>query len=155
MCVCQYIFTSLFRSWLNACHPPSPVLRSSRFNPPYAPLDNPVPSVRGSRTTCTSCSQKSHVHHSHTVHICAVCAVCAACAASRAVCSASRAARACSFSVSRCSCLFVLLRLSWRRTVEVGVEFQCIQLSHGVDVCFVLWRCRPHRIFMWGNTNIL
>ncbi len=79
----------------------------------------------------------------------------AACAASRATCSASRAARACSFSVSRCSCLCVLLRLSWRRTVEVGVEFQCIQLSHWVDVCFVLWRCRPHRIFMWGNTNIL
>ncbi len=28
MCVCQYIFTSLFRSWLNACHPPSPLLFS-------------------------------------------------------------------------------------------------------------------------------
>ncbi len=28
MCVCQYIFTSLFRSLLNACHPPSPLLFS-------------------------------------------------------------------------------------------------------------------------------
>ncbi len=50
---------------------------------------------------------------------------------------------------SRRSCLCFLLRLSWRRTVEVGVEFQCIQLSHWVDVCFILWRCRTHRIFMW------
>ncbi len=116
-----------------------------------------MPSVRGSCTTCTSCSQKSHVYHSHTVHICAVCAACAARAAlicTTASCislspSVTRAARACSFSVSRCSCSCVLLRLSWRRTVEVGVEFQCIQLSHWVDVCFILWRCRTHRIFMW------
>ncbi len=58
----------------------------------------------------------------------------------------------CLLSVSRCSCLFIqrlALRLSCRRTVEVGVEFQCTQLSHWVDVCFVFWRCRPHRIFMW------
>ncbi len=56
---------------------------------------------------------------------------------------------------SRCSCLCVLLRLSWRRTVEVGVEFQCTQLSHWVDVCFILWRCRSSPYFHVGNTNIL
>ncbi len=56
---------------------------------------------------------------------------------------------------SRCSCLCVLLRLSWRRTVEVGVEFQCIQLSHWVDVCFILWRCRTHRIFMWETCGLV
>ncbi len=105
--------------------------------------------LRASGQSCAQCPSFLHNLHfvqlekscsllAHTVHI--------SCAASRAACAASPA---CSFSVSRCSCLCVLLRLSCRRTVEVGVEFQCTQLSHWVDVCFVLWRCRPHRIFMW------
>ncbi len=56
-----------------------------------------------------------------------------------------------SFSAPRCSCLFIQLRLSWRRTVRSGSNFSALQLSHWVDVCFVflLWRCRTHRIFMW------
>ncbi len=129
--------------------------------------------LRASGQSCAQCPSflhnlhfvqlKSHVHYSHTVHICAVCAACAACAARAAlICttascislspSVTRAARACSFSVSRCSCLCVLLRLSWRRTV--GVEFQCIQLSHWVDVFYTLTvPASPH--FHVGNTNIL
>ncbi len=31
---------------------------------------------------------------------------------------------------------------------------QLTQLSHWVDVCFVLWRCRPHRIFMWETQTM-
>ncbi len=149
MCVCQYIFTSLFRSWLNACHPPSPLLFSV-----------PLVSIRLPRLWTILCpvsvvlaqpalraARKVMFITLHTVHMCAVCAACAARAAlicTTASCislspSVTRAARACA---SCCSCL-------GRRTVEVGVKFQCIQLSHWVDVCFVFWRCRPHRIFMW------
>ncbi len=114
--------------------------------------------LRASGQSCAQCPWFLHNLHfvqlekscSLVAHSCAVCAACAACAASRAalICttascisrasrSAPRAARACA---SCCGCL-------GRRTVEVGVEFQCIQLSHWVDVCFVFWRCRTHRIF--------
>ncbi len=114
LCCVSINFTSLFCSLLNACHPAlsSPVLRSSRFNPPYAPLDNPVPSVHGSWTTCTPCSQKSHVHllNARAALICTT----ASC-----ICLP--------LCHSRCSCLFIqrlALRLSWtEKTVEVGANF--------------------------------
>ncbi len=53
--------------------------------------------------------------------------------------------------------LLVLVRpaaVVWGRTVEVGSNFNA-SAGYWVDVCFVLWRCRPHRIFMWGIRNIL
>ncbi len=56
-------------------------------------------------------------------------------------------------SVTRaCSCLFIqrlALRLSWTENIRGRGEFQCIQLGYWVDGCFIFWRCRPHRIFMW------
>ncbi len=151
MCVCQYIFTSLFHSWLNACHPPSPLLFSV-----------PLVSIRLTRLWTILCpvsivlaqpalraARKVMFITLHTVHIscCLCCLSCCfnlynsqlhlslplrfrgaacACAASRTSRSAPRAARACA---SCCGCL-------GRRTVEVGAEFQCIQLSHWVDGCF-------------------
>ncbi len=111
---------------------------------------------RASGQSCAQCPSFLHNLHfvqlekscsllAHSPHLCCLCCLrclrCLRCLSCR------------SFCVSRCSCLCVLLRLSWRRTVEVGVEFQCIQLSHWVDVCFVLWRCRPHRIFKWRKTQ--
>ncbi len=73
MCV-SINFTSLFRSLLNACHPPSPLLFSV-----------PLVSIRLTRLWTILCpvfvvlgqpalraARKSHVHSSHTVHICAL-----------------------------------------------------------------------------------
>ncbi len=145
-----HLFYSLFRSLLNACHPAlsSPVLRSSRFNPPYAPADNPVPSVRVLGQPRTPCSQKSHVHPSHTVHI--VRCSCAALsvqqpAASLSPSSLSRClGRACSFSVSRCGCLWT------KKKHRVGANFNA---PAGLLGRWVFWRCRLTRIFMWENKH--
>ncbi len=125
---------------------------------------------RASGQSCAQCPWFLHNLHfvqpekscSPLAHSCAVCAACAACAASRAalLCTTAscislflrrlRCSRCLSFSASRCACLCVLLRLSCRRTVEVGVEFQCIQLSHWVDGCFggadlTVFSCGKHK----------
>ncbi len=109
------------------------------FNPPYAPLDSPVPSVHGSWTTCTSCSQKSHVH----IVRCSCCFNLYNSQLHLVSPSVTRAARACSFSVSRCGCL-------GRRNSRGRGEFQCIQLGYWVDGCFggaglTVFSCGKHK----------
>ncbi len=93
--------------------------------PVTRPLLSCSPFLSFQSALCTSgqsCAQcPSFLHNLHFVQVEKSCSLLAhtvhiSCAASRA---------ACSFSVSCCSCLCVLLRLSCRRTVEVGVEFQC------------------------------
>ncbi len=107
-----------------------------------------MPSVRGSCTTCTSCSQKSHVHYfTHSPHFLR----CLRCSRAALICTTASCISL-PLCHSRCSCLFIqrlALRLSWTENSRGRVEFQCIQLSHWVDGCLLLWRCRPHRIFMW------
>ncbi len=138
---------------LNACHPPSPLL----FSVPLVSIRLPrlwtilcpvsvvlgQPALRAARKVmftprtqstfvrCSCCFNlyNSQLHLSPPLRF-------------------RGAARACSFSVSRCGCL-------GRRNSRGRGEFQCIQLSHWVDGCFVFWRCRPHRIFMWETKNIL
>ncbi len=75
LCVCVNKFLlPFFRSLLNACHPPSPLLFSV-----------PLVSIRLTRLWTILCpvsmvlgqpalraARKSHVHSSHTVHICAL-----------------------------------------------------------------------------------
>ncbi len=110
--------------------------------------------LRVSGQSCAQCPSFLHNLHfvqvekscsllAHTVHISCAALICttASCISLSPFHSAPRAARACSFSVS--------LRLSWRRTLRSGSNFSALQPSHWVDVCFVFWRCRPHRIFMW------
>ncbi len=158
MCVCQYIFTSLFRSWLNACHPPSPLLFSvplvsihlTRLWTILCPVSIVLaqPALRPGRKvmfiTCT--------HSPHFLRCLSRCF--------NLYNSQLHLSLPLSFSAPRCSCLFIQLRLSCRRTVRSGSNFSALQPSHWVDVCFVflLWRCRTHRIFMWETqtyTNIL
>ncbi len=150
MCVCQYIFTSLFRSWLNACHPPSPLLfsvllssiRLQRLWTILCPVSVVLaqPALRAARKVMFT---------TRTQLCCLCCLRCLRCLSCCFNLYNSQLHLSLPLCHSRCSCLCVLLRLSWRRTVEVGVKFQCIQLSHWVDVCFILWRCRTLRIFMW------
>ncbi len=91
--------------------------------------------LRASGQSCAQCP--SFLHNLHFVQLKKSCSPLA------------HSPHLCCLCCLRCSRLCVLLRLSCRRTVEVGVEFQCTQLSHWVYVCFVFWRCRTHRIFMW------
>ncbi len=118
--------------------------------------------LRASGQSCAQCP--SFLHNLHLVQLEKSCSLlahsphflrCLRCLRCSSCFRCLRCLRCLSFSASRCSCLCVLLRLSWRRTVEVGVEFQCTQLSHWVDVCFILWRCRSSPYFHVGNTNIL
>ncbi len=145
MCVCQYIFTSLFRSWLNACHPPSPLLfsvplisiRLTRLWTILCPVSIVLaqPVLRAARKvmfiTCT--------HSPHFLRCLSRCF--------NLYNSQLHLSLPLSFSAPRCSCF--LLQLSWTENSRGRVEFQCIQLSHWVDGCFIFWRCRTHRIFMW------
>ncbi len=111
--------------------------------------------LRASGQSCAQCPW-----FLHNLHFVQPEKSCSPLAHSCAVCAASRAALICSTASciflplchSRCSCLFIqrlALRLSWTENSRGRVEFQCIQLSHWVDGCFIFWRCRPHRIFMW------
>ncbi len=150
LCVCVNTFLlPFFRSWLNACHPPSPLLFSV-----------PLVSIRLTRLWTILCpvsmvlaqpalraARKVMFITLHTVHI-----SCAACAARAALICTT----ACCISLSPFA--FAALPALLVRPAAVvldgeqsrsGVEFQCIQLSHWVDGCFIFWRCRPHRIFMW------
>ncbi len=148
LCVCQYIFTSLFRSLLNACHPPSPLLfsvpllsiRLTRLWTILCPVSVVLgqPALRAARkvmftprtqSTCVRCSccfnlYNSQLHLSPPLRF-------------------RGAARACSFSVSRCGCL-------GRRNSRGRGEFQCIQLSYWVDGCFggadlTVFSCGKHK----------
>ncbi len=56
---------------------------------------------------------------------------------------------------SRYSCLCVLLRLSCRRTVEVGVEFQCTPAEPLGRCVFCILAVPASPYFNVGNTNIL
>ncbi len=133
MCVCQYIFTSLFRSLLNACHPPSPLLfsvplvsiRLTRLWTILCPVSMVLgqPALRAARkvmftprtqSTFVRCSCCFNLYNSQ-LHLSPPLSL--------------ALARACSFSVSRCGCL-------GRRNSRGRGEFQCIQLSHWVDGCF-------------------
>ncbi len=148
--MCQYIFTSLFRSLLNACHPPSPLL----FSVPLVSIRLPrlwtilcpvsvvlgQPALRAARKVmftprtqstfvrCSCCFNlyNSQLHLSPPLRF-------------------RGAARACSFSVSRCGCL-------GRRNSRGRGEFQCTQLGYWVDVCLAV-PASPY--FHVGNTNIL
>ncbi len=148
MCVCQYIFTSLFRSWLNACHPPSPLLFSV-----------PLVSIRLTRLWTILCpvsmvlaqpalraARKVMFITLHTVHI-----SCAACAARAAlICTTASCISLSAFAFAALPALLVRpAAVVLTENSRGRVEFQCTQLSHWVDVCFVFWRCRTHRIFMW------
>ncbi len=150
------MFTSLFRSWLNACHSPSPLLfsvplvsiRLTRLWTILCPVSIVLaqPALRAGRKvmfiTCT--------HSPHFLRCLSRCF--------NLYNSQLHLSLPLSFSAPRCSCLFIQLRLSWRRTVRSGSNFSALQLSHWVDVFFVFWRCRTHRIFMWETqtyTNIL
>ncbi len=114
---------------------------SSRFNPPYTPLDNPVPKCPSFLHNLYFVQlEKSCSLLAHTVHILRCLNL---------YNSQLHLSLPLSFSAPRCSCLFIQLRLSWRRTVRSGSNFSALQPSHWVDVCFEFWRCRPHRIFMW------
>ncbi len=114
------------------------------FNPPYAPLDNPVPSVHGSCTTCTSCSQKSHVHHLHTVVLSVLLALLVLLYSVQQP-AASLSPPSLSRHCLRCLC--VLLRLSWTENSRGRGRIS----MHPAEPLgrWVFWRCRPHRIFMW------
>ncbi len=110
--------------------------------------------LHASGQSCAQCPSFLHNLHfvqlekscsllAHTIHI--------SCAASRAalICttascislspSVTRATRACA---SCCGCLA-------GEQLRSGSNFSAPQLSHWVDVFFVFWRCRPHRILMW------
>ncbi len=94
--------------------------------------------LRASGQSCAQCPSflhnlhfvqpKSHVHSSHTVHICA-----ASCCFNL---YNSQLHLSLPSSLAR-SCLCVPLRLSWTENSRGRGEFQCIQLSHWVDVCFI------------------
>ncbi len=145
MCVCQYIFTSLFRSLLNACHPPSPLL-----------LSVPLVSIRLTRLWTILCPVSMvlgqpalraarKVMFTPRTHSCAVCA------AARAALICTTASCIClPLCHSRCSCLFIqrlALRLSWTEKQSRSGRIS----MHPAEPLgrWVFWRCRPHRIFMW------
>ncbi len=150
MCVNKFLLP-FFRSWLNACHPPSPLLfsvplvsiRLTRLWTILCPVSIVLaqPALRAARKvmfiTCT--------HSPHFLRCLSRCF--------NLYNSQLHLSLPLSFSAPRCSCLFIqrLAAVVLAENSEVGVEFQSIQLSHWVDVCFVflLWRCRTHRIFMW------
>ncbi len=145
MCVCQYIFTSLFRSWLNACHPPSPLLFSV-----------PLVSIRLMRLWTILCpvsmvlaqpalraARKVMFITLHTVHICAVCAARAA-----LICTTASCISLSPFAFAALPALLVrpaavVLTENSRGRGRISM--------HPAEPLgrWVFWRCRPHRIFMW------
>ncbi len=141
-------FTLFFRSLLNACHPPSPLL----FSVPLVSIRLPrlwtilcpvsvvlgQPALRAARKVmftprtqstfvrCSCCFNlyNSQLHLSPPLRF-------------------RGTARACSFSVSRCGCL-------GRRNSRGRGEFQCTQLGYWVDGCFggadlTVFSCRKHK----------
>ncbi len=146
MCV-SINFTSLFRSLLNACHPPSPLL----FSVPLLSIRLPrlwtilcpvsvvlgQPALRAARKVmftprtqlcclrCLSCCfnlYNSQLHLSPPLSLALLVLV---------------------HSASRCGCL-------GRRNSRGRGEFQCIQLSHWVDGCFggadlTVFSCGKHK----------
>ncbi len=143
-----HLFYSLFRSLLNACHPPSPLL----FSVPLVSIRLPrlwtilcpvsvvlgQPALRAARKVmftprtqstfvrCSCCFNlyNSQLHLSPPLRF-------------------RGAARACSFSVSRCGCL-------GRRNSRGRGEFQCTQLGYWVDGCFggadlTVFSCGKHK----------
>ncbi len=144
MCV-SINFTSLFRSLLNACHPPSPLL-----------LSVPLVSIRLTRLWTILCPVSMvlgqpalraarKVMFTPRTHSCAVCA------AARAALICTTASCIClPLCHSRCSCLFIqrlALRLSW--TEKQSRSGRISMHPAGLLGRWVFWRCRPHRIFMW------
>ncbi len=137
MCVNKFLLP-LFRSLLNACHPPSPLLFSV-----------PLVSIRLTRLWTILCpvsmvlgttSRKSHVHSSHTVHICALLVLPHNSQLRLSLPPLSLALLVLVHSASRAA---VVLD---GETVEVGANSMH---PAGLLGRWVFWRCRPHRIFMW------
>ncbi len=144
LCVCVNKFLlPFFRSLLNACHPPSPLLFSV-----------PLVSIRLTRLWTILCpvsmvlgqppEKVMFIRRTQSTFVrCSCCPTTASCVSLSP--SVTRAARACSFSVSRCGCL-------GRRNSRGRGEFQCTQLGYWVDVCLAV-PASPY--FHVGNTNIL
>ncbi len=143
MCVNKFLLP-FFRSWLNACHPPSPLLFSV-----------PLVSIRLTRLWTILCpvsvvlgqpalraARKSHVHSSHTVHICALLVL--------------PHNSQLHLSLPLChSRLLVLVHSASRAAVVLdGEHLRSGRISMhpaGLLGRWVFWRCRPHRIFMWES----
>ncbi len=144
MCVSIH-FTSLFRSLLNACHPPSPLLFSVA-----------LVSIRLTRLWTILCPVSVVLAQSalraarkvmfitlHTFHMCAVCAARAALICTTASC------------ISLSPFAFAALPALLVRPAAVVLEGEQSRLGR-ISMPpaeplgrWVFWRCRPHRIFMW------
>ncbi len=152
MCVCR-----LFRSRLNACHPPSPLLfsvplvsiRPTRLWTILCPVSIVLaqPVLRAARKvmfiTCT--------HSPHFLRCLSRCF--------NLYNSQLHLSLPLSFSAPRCSCLFIqrLAAVVLTENSEVGVEFQCTPAKPLGRCVFCIFTLAvpnsPH--FHVGNTNIL
>ncbi len=156
MCVCQYIFTSLFRSWLNACHPPSPLLFSV-----------PLVSIRLTRLWTILCpvsmvlaqpalraARKVMFITLHTVHMCAVCAVCAARAA--LICTTASCISLSPFAFAALPTLLVrpaAVVLDGEQSRSGRISMHSAEPLGRCVFCILAVPDSPH--FHVGNTNIL